>query len=361
MSELDLQKFALSGVHAARPLVIAGPCSAETEAQVMDTAAQLHESGVQIFRAGVWKPRTKPGGFEGQGEKALPWLKRVKQELGMLICTEVATAKHVELALKEDVDILWLGARTTVNPFAVQEIADALRGVDIPILYKNPVNPDLELWIGGMQRINRSGVRRMAAIHRGFTSYHKSVYRNMPLWNMPIELRRRIPDLPIFCDPSHIGGNRNFIGPLAQQAMDLGFDGLIVESHCRPEGAWSDASQQVTPCELNTILRSLVIRDTRDLAESLSEMRQDIDVLDNKLMEILSHRMRICREIAEYKKQHNIAVMQPIRYSEILSVREAQGASCLLSADCVKRVFEAIHSESIRQQMDIINERHKVQ
>lgn len=358
MSELDLQVFALDGVSSRRPLVIAGPCSAETENQVMATARQLHENGICIYRAGIWKPRTKPGGFEGNGEKALPWLKRVKTELGMYTCTEVATAKHVELALKAGIDILWIGARTTVNPFAVQDIADALKGVDVPVLYKNPVNPDLELWIGGMQRINSAGIRRIAAIHRGFTSYHKSTYRNMPLWNMPIELRRRIPDLPIFCDPSHIGGKREYIAPLSQQAMDLGFDGLIIESHCCPDEAWSDALQQVTPEYLKNMLGALVIRDTSDVADCLLEMRQDIDELDNKLIEILSRRMSICRNIAEYKKQHNIAVMQPIRYSEILRGREAQGMSCRLSPDCVKTVFEAIHSESVRQQMDIINRKN---
>ena len=230
-----------------RPVVIAGPCSAETEEQVMTTATQLAHKGCHMFRAGVWKPRTKPGGFEGNGEMAMPWLKRVKNETGMLVAVEVATPEHVETALKYGIDILWVGARTSANPFAVQAIADSLKGVDIPVLVKNPVNPDLDLWIGALERINQAGVTRMAAIHRGFSSYDKKIYRNLPMWQIPIELRRRIPELPLICDPSHIGGRRELIAPLCQQAMDLGFDGLLVESHCDPDRAWSDAKQQVTP------------------------------------------------------------------------------------------------------------------
>ena len=244
--ELNLQPIELEGVSKERPLVIAGPCSAETEEQVMNTATQLANKGVKIFRAGIWKPRTKPGGFEGIGVEGLAWLKRVKQETGMYVATEVATAKHVFEALKAGIDILWIGARTTANPFAVQEIADALKGVDIPVLVKNPVNPDLELWIGALERINNAGLKRLGVIHRGFSSYDKKIYRNLPQWHIPIELRRRIPNLPILCDPSHIGGKRELVAPLCQQAMDLGFDGLIVESHCCPDCAWSDASQQVT-------------------------------------------------------------------------------------------------------------------
>ena len=230
-----------------RPFVIAGPCSAETEEQVMSTARQLASLGCNVYRAGVWKPRTKPGGFEGHGEKALPWLKRVKEETGMLVATEVATPEHVEHALEYCVDVLWIGARTSANPFAMQAIADSLSGVDIPVLVKNPVNPDLELWLGAMERLNQAGIKRLAAIHRGFSSYDNKIYRNAPMWQIPIELRRRIPELPIICDPSHIGGRRNLIAPLSQQAMDLGFDGLIVETHCSPDEAWSDAAQQITP------------------------------------------------------------------------------------------------------------------
>ena len=238
--ELELEKLVLPS-NSERPVVIAGPCSAETEEQVMTTATELASKGCRIFRAGVWKPRTKPGGFEGNGETALPWMKQVKEETGMLVATEVATPEHVELALKYGVDVLWVGARTTANPFAMQALADSLKGVDVPVLVKNPVNPDLELWIGAMERINQAGVKRMGAIHRGFSSYDKKIYRNLPMWQIPIELHRRIPELPIFCDPSHIGGRRELVAPLCQQAMDLGFEGLIVESHCDPDKAWSDA------------------------------------------------------------------------------------------------------------------------
>lgn len=353
--ELELKPLNLPGVPKERPLIIAGPCSAETEEQVMAAATQLSKNGVKIFRAGVWKPRTKPGGFEGNGEKALPWLKRVKEETGMLTATEVATPKHVEQALAAGVDILWIGARTTANPFAVQDIADALRGVDVPVLYKNPVNPDLELWIGGMQRLNGAGIKRLAAIHRGFTSYDKSIYRNIPMWHVPIELRRRIPNLPIICDPSHIGGRRELVAPLAQQAMDLGFDGLIIESHCNPDQAWSDAKQQVTPDVLNFILEKLVIRSTTETTESLSALRSQIDQMDDRLIELLSKRMRVSREIAQYKKEHNVAVVQPMRYNEIIDKRVAQGMLCGMDGLFIKTVFEAIHSESVRQQIEMIN------
>ena len=245
--ELELQPLELPHKEN-QPIIIAGPCSAETEEQVMDTAQQLSANGCKIFRAGVWKPRTKPGCFEGNGEKALPWLKRVKDETGMLIATEVATPEHVELALKYDMDILWIGARTTTNPFAIQALSDLLCGVkNIPVLVKNPVNPDLELWIGALQRLNQAGIKRLGVIHRGFSSYEKKIYRNLPMWQIPIELHRRIPNLPIICDPSHIGGQRHLIAPLCQQGLDLGADGLIIETHCNPNKAWSDAEQQVTP------------------------------------------------------------------------------------------------------------------
>ena len=338
-----------------RPLVIAGPCSAETEEQVMNTATQLAKRGIKIFRAGIWKPRTKPGGFEGIGEEGLPWMQRVKQETGMLVGTEVATAKHVEAALKAGIDVLWIGARTTANPFAVQELADSLRGVDVPVLIKNPVNPDLELWIGALERINGAGVKRIGAIHRGFSSYDKKIYRNTPMWHIPIELRRRIPNIPIICDPSHIGGKRELIAPLCQQAMDLGMDGLIVESHCNPDSAWSDAKQQVTPDILDYILNLLVIRKETASTESLTELRKQIDECDNDLSELLAKRMRVSREIGIYKKEHEIQVVQTDRYSEILEKRGAQGALCGIDSECVKKIFEAIHEESVRQQLDIIN------
>ena len=352
--ELQLEALGLPG-EDKRPLVIAGPCSAETEEQVMNTATQLAKRGIKIFRAGIWKPRTKPGGFEGIGEEGLPWMQRVKQETGMLVGTEVATAKHVEAALKAGIDVLWIGARTTANPFAVQELADSLRGVDVPVLVKNPVNPDLELWIGALERINGAGVKRIGAIHRGFSSYDKKIYRNTPMWHIPIELRRRIPNIPIICDPSHIGGKRELIAPLCQQAMDLGMDGLIVESHCNPDSAWSDAKQQVTPDILDYILNLLVIRKQTASTESLTELRKQIDECDNDLIELLAKRMRVSREIGIYKKEHEIQVVQTDRYSEILEKRGAQGALCGIDSECVKKIFEAIHEESVRQQLDIIN------
>ena len=353
--ELELEKLVLPS-NSERPVVIAGPCSAETDEQVMTTATELASKGCRIFRAGVWKPRTKPGGFEGNGETALPWMKQVKEETGMLVATEVATPEHVELALKYGVDVLWVGARTTANPFAMQALADSLKGVDVPVLVKNPVNPDLELWIGAMERINQAGVKRMGAIHRGFSSYDKKIYRNLPMWQIPIELHRRIPELPIFCDPSHIGGRRELVAPLCQQAMDLGFEGLIVESHCDPDKAWSDAKQQVTPDVLDYILSLLVVRDETVTTEGITQLRHQIDELDNQLMELLAKRMRVCREIGQYKKEHNMTVLQAARYNEILEKRGAQGALCGMDADFVAKVFEGIHQESVRQQIEIINQ-----
>ena len=352
--ELNLEKLNLPSDNE-RPFVIAGPCSAETEEQVMTTARQLKELGCHNFRAGVWKPRTKPGGFEGHGEKALPWLKRVKDELGMLIATEVATSEHAELALKYGVDILWVGARTSANPFAMQALADTLKGHDVVVFVKNPVNPDLELWIGALERLNAAGVKRLGAIHRGFSSYDNKIYRNSPMWQIAIELRRRNPHLPIITDPSHIGGRRELIAPISQQAMDLGFDGLIVESHCSPDDAWSDAKQQVTPDVLDYILSLLVIRDETVSTEGISQLRHQIDELDNQLMDLLSKRMRVCREIGQYKKEHNMTVLQTNRYNEILSKRGAQGALCGMAPEFVANVFEHIHEESVRQQIEIIN------
>ena len=320
--ELELKPLNIPS-DSERPFVIAGPCSAETEEQVMKTAKELASKGCHNFRAGVWKPRTKPGGFEGNGEKAMPWLQEVKKETGMLVSTEVATPEHVEIALKYGVDILWVGARTSANPFAMQALADSLKGVDVPVLVKNPVNPDLELWIGALERINGAGVKRLGAIHRGFSSYDKKIYRNLPMWQIPIELKRRIPDLPILCDPSHIGGCRELIAPLCQQAMDMGFEGLIVESHCEPDKAWSDAKQQVTPDVLDYILSLLVVRDGTITTEGISQLRSQIDDLDNQLMDLLAKRMRVCREIGQYKKEHHMTVVQTGRYNEILDKRGA--------------------------------------
>lgn len=353
---MELESILLPGIEAKRPVVIAGPCSAETREQVMNTARQLADKGIKIFRAGIWKPRTKPGGFEGVGVEGLSWLKEVKKETGMYVSTEVATAKHVYEALKQDIDLLWIGARTTANPFAVQEIADALQGVDIPVLIKNPVNPDLELWIGALERVNNAGLKRLGAIHRGFSTFDKKIYRNLPQWHIPIELRRRLPELPIFCDPSHIGGKRELIASLSQQAMDLNFDGLIIESHCNPDCAWSDAAQQVTPDILSYILNLLVIRKETQSTENLNELRRQIDECDNSLIEVLAKRMRISREIGTFKKEHNMTILQAGRYNEILDKRGAQGTLCGMDSDFIQKVFEAIHEESVRQQMEIINQ-----
>ena len=354
--DLQLSPLNLLGTASAqRPTVIAGPCSAETEEQVMNTAAQLAGKGVKIFRAGIWKPRTKPGGFEGIGKEGLPWLNRVQQELGMKVATEVATKSHVEAAIEAGIDVLWIGARTAANPFAMQEIADALAGHDVPVLVKNPVNPDLELWIGGLERINQAGITRLGVIHRGFSTYEKKLYRNLPMWHIPIELHRRLPGLPIFCDPSHIGGARELVAPLCQQAMDLGFDGLIVECHCNPDAAWSDAKQQVRPDVLDFILDRLVIRNTAASTESLDVLRHQIDEIDNSLIEMLAKRMRISREIGQYKREHDMTVVQTTRYNEILDKRGAQGVLCGMSADFIKAVFEAVHEESVRQQIEIMN------
>src|SRR5574344_1490631 len=321
----------------------------------MNTARELSAKGIKILRAGIWKPRTKPGGFEGIGFEGLQWLKEAKKEFGMYTATEVATGKHVFEALKAGIDILWVGARTSANPFAVQEIADALKGVDIPVYIKNPVNPDLELWIGALQRVNNAGITRLGAIHRGFSTYDKTIYRNTPQWQVPIELRRRIPGLPILCDPSHIGGKRELVAPICQQAMDLNFDGLIVESHCDPDKAWSDAKQQVTPDVLDYILSLLVVRSETTTTESITQLRHQIDEIDNQLMDLLSKRMRVCREIGEYKKEHNMTILQTARYNEILEKRGAQGTLCGMDADFVAHVYELIHGESVRQQMEIIN------
>lgn len=351
---LDLQPLKLL-VHNERPLVIAGPCSAETEEQVLTTARELAQYGTRVFRAGIWKPRTKPGGFEGIGVEGLAWLRKVKDETGMRIATEVATPSHVEAALEAGLDLLWVGARTTANPFAMQDLADALRGTDIPVLVKNPVNPDLELWIGALERLNNAGVKQLGVIHRGFSTYEKKMYRNLPMWHIAIELKRRIPNIPIICDPSHIGGKRDLIAPLCQQAMDLGMEGLIVETHCNPDCAWSDAAQQVTPDVLNFILDKLVIREVGKKTESLAALRRQIDELDNSLIELLAKRMRISREIGEYKKEHNLTVVQGARYNEVVNKRGAQGVLAGMSSEFMMTVFEAIHEESVRQQLEIIN------
>ncbi len=341
-----------------RPAVIAGPCSAETEEQTLDTARQLVAAGLRIFRAGLGKPRTKPGGFEGVGAAGIAWLQRVKRETGMYVATEVATREHVAAALEGGIDLLWIGARTSANPFAVQEIADALQvfGADIPVLVKNPVSPDLELWIGAIERLRNAGLSRLGAIHRGFTSAEKSVYRNLPMWSVPIELHRRMPQLPLFCDPSHIGGRRDAVAPLAQQAMDLGFDGLIVEAHAYPDAAWSDKEQQVTPLELAEICRRLVVREGAETTESLDSLRGEIDKLDDCLLDLLARRMHVARDIGRYKKEHAMPVLQAARYEALLARRVAQAEELGMDGGFMRRVLQAVHEESVRQQMEKLDE-----
>lgn len=355
----DLKPILPVGTDGASPLIIAGPCSAESLDQVLTTARELARNGVKVFRAGIWKPRTKPGGFEGVGVEGLPWLAKVKEETGMLTSTEVATRQHVEEALAAGVDILWIGARTSANPFAMQEIADALQqsGADVPVLVKNPVNPDLELWIGALERLYNAGIRRLGAIHRGFSAYGKHLYRNMPQWHIPIELRRRFPSLTLICDPSHIGGKRELVAPLSQQALDMGFDGLIIESHCDPDCAWSDKAQQVTPQVLNYILHTLVHRDAKVSTENLTLLRQQIDQLDNELLEVLSKRMRVSREIGQYKKEHRMPVLQIGRHDEIMQNRARLAEEMGMSGEFMRTVLSAIHEESVRQQIEIFNDR----
>ena len=323
----------------------------------MKTAKQLSSNGIKIFRGGIWKPRTSPGGFEGIGEIGLPWLKKVKDETGMLISTEVANKAHVELALEAGVDMVWVGARTSANPFAVQEVADALKdsGKDVAVLVKNPVNPDLELWIGALKRIYNAGIRRLGAIHRGFSTYGKHLYRNMPQWRIPIELQRRYPDIPIFCDPSHISGKRELIASVSQQALDMNFAGLIVESHCDPDSAWSDKNQQVSPEVLNIILNTLVLRDESSTTENLALLRQQIDRINDELLELLARRMRVTCEIGQYKKEHHMPVIQPNRYNTLMEQLVKNGEEMGMSEDFIRTILAAIHEESVRQQLEIVN------
>jgi chorismate mutase len=358
--ELKLTPFHFEGVPEEKPLMMAGPCSAETEEQVMETARQLRNYGIKIFRAGIWKPRTRPSAFEGVGKEGLPWLKRVKDELGMYTATEVANVKHVYDSLKTGVDIIWLGARTTANPFAVQEIADALKGVDIPVLIKNPISPDVELWIGAFERLNHAGITKLAAIHRGFSTYNKTLYRNNPQWEIPIELKRQIPSLPIITDPSHICGSRDLLFEISQKAMDLDFDGLIIETHCNPDKALSDAQQQITPDMLNKLLSRLILRkpgiENNTLLSTFEELRHEIDKFDDRLVEIFELRMAVARKIGLYKKQNNITILQTSRWDEILKNRIEQAANKGLSEEFIIKIFRAIHEESINHQTIVMNE-----
>ncbi|UGS20751.1 bifunctional 3-deoxy-7-phosphoheptulonate synthase/chorismate mutase type II [Flavobacterium cyclinae] len=341
------------------PLVIAGPCSAETEEQVLKIAHELKNSDVSIFRAGIWKPRTRPGGFEGVGEIGLKWLQKAKAETGLLMATEVATAAHVKLALEHDIDVLWIGARTTVNPFAVQEIADALQGTDKIVLLKNPVNPDLSLWIGGLERLYNANIKKLGVIHRGFSTYEKTKYRNNPEWQIAIDLQNRFPDLPLICDPSHITGRRDMIQEVSQQALDLNYDGLIIETHIDPDNAWSDAAQQVTPATLKQMFVDLRVRkvtdDESEYNQKMAKLRMQIDEFDGKLLEILGNRMKVADKIGLLKKEKNVAILQNKRWNEILGKMILEGEEKGLSNEFVMLLFKAIHQESINHQEKVIN------
>ncbi len=366
MTKLNLQPLSLPGIELKRPIIISGPCSAETEEQTLSTAKELAAQGIKLFRAGIWKPRTRPGAFEGVGTVGLPWLRRVKEETGMFVGVEVATPYHVYEALKYGIDLVWIGARTSANPFAVQEVANALKGMNIPVFVKNPVNPDLDLWIGAIERINGAGITQLAAIHRGFSMYDKSEFRNHPQWQIPIELRRRLPELPIITDPSHIAGKRHLLAGLCQEAMDLNFDGLIIESHICPDKAWSDAAQQVTPADLKEILGHLVLRrsnigDTPRV--TIDALRKQIDILDNSLLDLLKQRMVVSDAIGKYKYEHNITILQTRRYDELMTDRKNKAITSGLEEEFVTEIFETIHKESIARQSLIMNkelERKKI-
>lgn len=341
----------------SRPLIIAGPCSVETEDQVRRTAAALHATGrVDIFRAGIWKPRTRPNTFEGVGYVGLEWLRQVKLEFGFPIAVEVAHARHVHEALKWGIDVLWIGARTTVNPFAVQEIVEALKGVSTTLWIKNPVNADLELWLGALERADRAGIRHLAAIHRGFSGYPKSVYRNWPLWDLPLELRRRVPGLPLYCDPSHICGTRESIREVARKALDLHYDGLMIESHIAPDDAWSDAQQQLTPADLAAALDRLLQREIGDL-EPLEELRSKIDRLDRELLNLLAERMAVAESIGLEKLAHRLDVHQPERWEGALRARLLEGQERNLGQEFVDQLFAVIHDESIARQREIMKKK----
>lgn len=344
-----------------RPFLIAGPCSAESEEQVLNTAAALKNYPLQLFRAGIWKPRTRPGEFEGVGEKGLAWLRQAKKEYGSRCCIEVAKAAHVEAALKHDIDAFWIGARTTVNPFMVQEIADSLKGVDIPVLIKNPVNPDLGLWIGAIERVHRAGINKIIAIHRGFSARSDTKYRNEPIWEIPIELNRRLPQLPLLCDPSHICGNTQDLLRVSQKAIDLNYSGLMLEVHIDPPNALSDPKQQLLPDEFGSLIARLTIRATNSddplFQSSLEALRDEIDQLDADMIRILVERMGIVDQMGNFKKENDITILQPERWDEIIETRSAHGKSRGLSKEFLKQLLDAIHQESIRRQTRVMNDK----
>lgn len=358
----DNQPQTIAGTFGAtRPFIISGPCSAETENQMLTTAKLLAATGkVHALRAGIWKPRTRPGQFEGAGQEGLNWLAQAKNETGLPISTEVATAAHVEACLKAGVDILWIGARTTVNPFSVQEIADALKGVDIPVMVKNPVNPDIDLWIGALERVERAGIKRLAAIHRGFSSFEKGPFRNAPMWDLAIELKTRVPALELFCDPSHISGNRELIAMVAQKALDLDMSGLMIESHLNPDAAWSDAKQQVTPAALANIVDGLVVRTVtsadKKFKDTLGVLREQIDHIDDEIMQKMANRMKISRQIGQYKKDNHVTILQVSRWEEIIQTRVALGKAMGLDEEFMKDLLRLIHHESIQVQTSVMNQ-----
>lgn len=360
-TETQTMKASVMETWNKRPLIISGPCSAESEEQVIKTAVELADTGkVDVLRAGIWKPRTKPGMFEGIGAKALPWLAKAKNITGLPVAVEVATAKHVENALHFDVDILWIGARTTVNPFSVQEICDALRGVDIPVMIKNPINPDLELWSGGIERLQAVGLKNLGMIHRGFSNYGNTEFRNAPMWQLPIEMKRRFPELLLICDPSHICGNRTALQMISQKSIDLDFDGLMIESHIDPDNAWSDAKQQITPEVLLSMLNDLKWRKTdseeKEFITALATFREQINQIDDELMTLMGQRMKIADKIGVYKKENNITILQTHRWNDILAKAFDKGERLGLGKDFITKYFDAVHLESISHQNKIMND-----
>lgn len=358
-SQLILNDLSLWLDTNTKPLVISGPCSAESEEQVLETARELAKiENVKFFRAGVWKPRTRPNMFEGHGEEALKWLQIAKQETGLKTTVEVGNPQHVELSLKYGIDVLWIGARTVVNPFSIHEIAESLKGVDIPVMVKNPLNPDLSLWIGALERLNHSGITKLAAIHRGFDFFKKSTFRNAPMWEIPIELKRLFPHLPVFTDPSHIAGKRSLLTEIAQKALDLEMDGIMIESHWQPEKALTDAKQQITPSALNELIKNLILRERSgdfNFETKLEEYRSEIDRLDAEMIEILARRLNIVDAIGQYKKENNITILQLKRWSNIIQERLENGRNLGVSSDFLIKILELVHRESIARQAKIFH------
>ena len=360
MQQTMKSKININDVFSKRPLIISGPCSAETEEQVIQTATRLADTGkIDMIRAGIWKPRTRPGSFEGIGTKGLPWLQQAKKITGLPITVEVATGKQVEDALHFDIDVLWIGARTTVNPFSVQEVADALRGANVPVLIKNPINPDLELWTGAVERVAKAGIKDIGLIHRGFSSYGNTEYRNAPMWHLAIEMKRRNPDMMIINDPSHICGRRDILLDVAQKAIDLDFDGLMIESHIDPDNAWSDAKQQVTPEQLAELLGTIIWRkediNSEEFHAALEKLRQQINHLDDELLQLLGQRMKIADKIGEFKRNNNITILQTNRWNEILQRAFKEGGKVGLSKEFITKYLDAVHMESINHQNKIMN------